>query len=230
MGNLDKWNKMCQAPDWALTPITGGRLKGKTDINPTWRMQCLTENYGEYGIGWYYEIVKTWENTLDNKEIAVFVLLNLYVKNGNEWSKPIPSIGGDMMAQYQFNSYKGVDVLFVNDDCYKMATTDALGKAALALGVAANTYRKSDTKYNRPSQQQEQPKPKSSQPVPAFPNLAKLQKELDIGIKAGYQTAIEKWLNDNQLDLSVVTEAEAEKMLQKLIKERGTFKKDVKNG
>lgn len=70
----------------------------------------------------------------------------------------------------------------------------------------------------------------TSQPVPAFPKLAALKRELDIGIKAGYQTAIEGWLNQEQLDLAVVTEAEAEKALQRLISVRGTFKKDAKHG
>ena len=43
-------------PQDALKPITAGRLKGKSDINPQWRIQALTEQYGICGVGWAYEI------------------------------------------------------------------------------------------------------------------------------------------------------------------------------
>lgn len=218
MDNLELWKKVSQAPDWALKPIEAGRLKGKTDINPTWRNMCMTEQFGICGIGWKYTIDKTWTNELASGEIVCFAQVSVYIKVKDTWSDAITSIGGDMLIEKNKNG------LQANDECYKMAITDALGKSYAMLGVAANTY--AGTKYNRDKTGQQQ----TSQPAPAFPKLAALKRELDIGIKAGYQTAIEGWLNQEQLDLAVVTEAEAEKALQRLISVRGTFKKDIKNG
>ena len=44
--NLNLYNKWRTAPENALKPITAGNLKGKSDINPQWRIQVLTETFG----------------------------------------------------------------------------------------------------------------------------------------------------------------------------------------
>jgi hypothetical protein len=79
--NLKIYNAVRECPKEALKPISAGRLKGKSDINPMWRIKKLTELYGPAGIGWYYEIVKQWLETGANNEISAFCNINLYIKS-----------------------------------------------------------------------------------------------------------------------------------------------------
>ena len=142
--NLDIYEKLRAVPNEAKKPISGGRLKGMTDINPMWRIKSLTEQFGPCGIGWYYEIKDRWlETCMAKDEITANVNINLYVKVDGEWSKPIPGIGGSMLVASERNG------LYVNDECYKMALTDALSVACKSLGMGADVYWQSDnTKYN----------------------------------------------------------------------------------
>ena len=131
-------------PETAKKAITAGRLKGKTDINPMWRIKRLTEQFGPCGIGWYYKPVRKWMET-HGDEIAAFVDIELYVKIGGEWSMPIAGTGGSMFAARQ------KDGVYVSDECYKMATTDAISVACKQLGVGADVYWDADrTKYDDP--------------------------------------------------------------------------------
>ena len=144
MGNMDIYDAVRDVPQAAKKSIGGGRLKGMTDINPMWRIKSLTEQFGPCGVGWYYEIVEKWlETTMAKDEITANVRIKLYVKINNEWSMPIEGIGGSMLVA---NERAG---LYVNDECYKMALTDAISVACKALGFGANVYWQSDnTKYN----------------------------------------------------------------------------------
>lgn len=144
MNNLELYDKFRQVPETAKKNITGGRLAGMTDINPMWRIKTLTEEFGVCGFGWYYEIVDQWlETAMAKDEITANVKINLYVKQGDEWSKPIVGIGGSMLVA---NEKKG---LYVNDECYKMALTDAISVACKSLGIGADVYwNKDNTKYN----------------------------------------------------------------------------------
>ena len=56
--NLALYNRVREVPQEAKKDIQAGRLKGKTDINPLWRIQTLTREFGPAGIGWYTEIVE----------------------------------------------------------------------------------------------------------------------------------------------------------------------------
>ena len=147
MGNLKHWDKLKTVPPDALKPITAGRLKGKSDISPQWRLEAMTEEFGVCGIGWKYEIAKTWEHTSKDDQLMIFVEINLYIFNSekNEWSSPIPGVGGDFALKKESSG------MYANDECYKMALTDALGVAMKALGVAANVYRgiTNDSKHGR---------------------------------------------------------------------------------
>ena len=80
-------------PDNAQREIKAGRLKGKTDINPMWRIKVLTEQFGPCGIGWYYETTRKWIEESE-KEAAAFVDIKLYIKVDGEWSMPIEGTGG----------------------------------------------------------------------------------------------------------------------------------------
>ena len=131
-------------PESAQKTIRGGRLKGMTDINPMWRIKTLTDLFGPCGIGWYYEVKDRWiETSMSNDEITANVLISLYIKHEGEWSAPIQGIGGSKLVA---NEKQG---LYVNDECFKMALTDAISVACKALGVGADIYWSNDnTKYN----------------------------------------------------------------------------------
>ena len=144
--NLKIYNAVRECPKEALKPISAGRLKGKSDINPMWRIKKLTELYGPAGIGWYYEIVKQWLETGANNEISAFCNINLYIKVNGEWSKPIQGTGGSSFVAKQNSG------MYVSDECFKMALTDAISVACKALGFAANVYWDNDkTKYSSQS-------------------------------------------------------------------------------
>lgn len=142
MGNLDIYNNLRTVPSDAKRPIQGGRLKGKTDINPMWRIKALTEQFGPCGIGWYYKETKQWTEVYED-EICAFVNIELYIKVDGEWSMPIFGTGGNMLAQKEKSG------IYVCDECFKMATTDALSVACKQLGIGADVYWQEDgTKYD----------------------------------------------------------------------------------
>ena len=142
--NMTLYNAVRTPPPEALREIKAGRLAGKSDINPMWRIKTLTEQFGPCGVGWKYTIEKLWTEQGANGEIAAFALINLYHKIGEGWSEPIPGIGGNSFVAKEKSG------MYTCDECYKMALTDALSLACKALGVAADVYWQADkTKYTR---------------------------------------------------------------------------------
>ena len=152
--NLNLYNKWRTAPENALKPITAGNLKGKSDINPQWRIQVLTETFGPVGFGWYTKIIEHWTDTetIGGKlERVAWVRVELYVKQGGEWSAPIEGIGGSKYA----GKGRGDEL---NDEAFKMAETDAISVACKKLGIAADVYwNTTNTKYSatQPEPQQQ---------------------------------------------------------------------------
>ena len=51
-GNLSIYERMRSVPAEAKKAIEAGRLKGKSDINPMWRIKKLTAVFGPVGFGW----------------------------------------------------------------------------------------------------------------------------------------------------------------------------------
>ncbi len=145
MNGLELYNKVRVVPQDAIKPIAAGRLKGKSDINPMWRIKELTEHFGPCGIGWKYTIDKQWVEQGSGDEVAAFVNISLYYKVGDVWSEAIPGTGGNSFVTRES---KGP---YTSDECYKMALTDALSVACKALGFGADVYWASDrTKYQEP--------------------------------------------------------------------------------
>ena len=128
--NLTVWDKMKTPPKEALKTITGGRLKGKTDINPQWRYQAMTEQFGMCGVGWHYEVEQVWKEPLEDGQVFAFAKILLFIGDG----KPIPGIGGSMLVE------KETAGLHASDEGYKMAITDALSVAMKMIGVGADIY------------------------------------------------------------------------------------------
>lgn len=137
MNNMDLYNKVRAVPQEAQKPIAGGRLRGKTDINPMWRIAELTNNFGPCGSGWWYTIDRQWIESY-NDQVAAFVNITLYTK---DYPKGIPGTGGSMFVELEA---KGP---YVSDECYKMALTDALSVACKALGFGADIYWQHGGKY-----------------------------------------------------------------------------------
>ena len=145
LDNLKIYESARSVPANAKKDITGGRLKGKTDINPMWRIKALTEQFGPCGIGWKYEIVEKRLEPGANNEIAAFVDINLYVCTKDGWSEPIPGTGGSMFVA------KETKGMYTSDECFKMALTDAISVSCKALGFGADVYWDKDkTKYDQP--------------------------------------------------------------------------------
>lgn len=172
--NLNLWQSVRTPPKEALKAITAGRLKGKTDINPCWRLMKLTECFGPCGIGWKYIIKSERLEPGDGGEVAAFVDIDLYIKANGEWSEAIPGTGGAMFVSKERNG------LYTDDEALKKALTDAISVSCKALGVAADVYWGADsTKYSQRATQapakgsysNEPKKPTEIRPAPAESNV-----------------------------------------------------------
>lgn len=146
MENMELYNALRSVPQEAKKEIKGGRLRGMTDINPMWRIKALTEKFGPCGIGWWYTIEKQWIESSSKGECAAFCNINLFYSIDGIESKPIPGTGGSMFVS---NEKSG---MYVDDETFKKALTDAISVAAKAIGVGADVYFEKDcSKYNRNS-------------------------------------------------------------------------------
>jgi hypothetical protein len=127
--------KLRRPPKDALRTIKAGRLQGKSDINPQWRIDVMNEEFGLCGYGWYPTITKQWvEDGADGERMA-FVNCEVHIRVNEEWSKPIPGTGGSRMISKEKSG------LYNSDEAFKMAYTDALSVALKTIGVAADIYR-----------------------------------------------------------------------------------------
>ena len=152
-GNLRIYDAVRAVPEEAKRAITAGRLKGKTDINPMWRIKALTEQFGPCGDGWGYTIDRLWIEEGANGEKCAFAMISLwYKREDGTKSEPVIGIGGNMLVANEKNG------LYTSDECYKMALTDAISVACKALGFGADVYWGADrTKYTPPQEPQKPP-------------------------------------------------------------------------
>ena len=186
MNAIEIYKKLSQPPATALREITDGKLKGKTDINPQWRYEAMTETFGLVGLGWKYEIQKLWTEKGAGNEVLAFAQVAVFVRDPEtkEWSDPIVGIGGSkLINDYQRGSQS-------NDEGYKMAVTDAFSTSLKMIGVAADIYagRWDGTKYMEPgeepapqqNQNQKQQQKKAQEPAggPDTPQQRKIINEL----------------------------------------------------
>jgi hypothetical protein len=138
--NLRHWSALSRPPKSALKTIKGGRLSGFTDVNPQWRYQAMTQEFGPVGLGWKYTIEKMWTEPGCDGEVMAFVQVAVQTRGfeeglgWSEWSDPVPGVGGNHLIAKEAKGLRG------NDECWKMAVTDALSVALKMLGVAADIY------------------------------------------------------------------------------------------
>lgn len=153
MENNYYYEKFKAVPEEAKKAISGGRLKGMTDINPMWRIKMLTQEFGPCGFGWYPEVVTREISEGSEGQKVAFIGLNLYVKVDNEWSKPIYGEGGASFITNERTS------IFTSDEAFKMAYTDAISICCKMLGMAADIYfHKDRSKYSDDGGQPQQTK------------------------------------------------------------------------
>lgn len=138
--NMKIFNSVKKVPQEAKKLITGGRLKGMTDIKPMWRIEKLTEMFGPCGIGWKTKILNKEIIDVSNGEKIVTIDIYLFIKQNGEWSEPIEGIGGNKLITKESNG------LYNSDEAFKMAYTDALSVACKSLGMGAEVYW-GDSKY-----------------------------------------------------------------------------------
>lgn len=130
--NLAFWKTWEHVAPGMLKEIKGGNLNGKSDINPVWRFKELTEAFGPCGFGWTVREVERWKDEAAG-EISVNVKVHLLVRICGEWSEPIEGVGGSKLC----GKGRGDGI---NDEAWKMATTDAISVACKAIGMAADVY------------------------------------------------------------------------------------------
>lgn len=134
MENLKIWNSVKQVPQNFLKTIQFGYLKGKSDINPQWRLMAMTQAFGLVGHGWTYRITRTWSEQAPCGTVMCFAEVAVKTKLNGEWGEEFFGIGGSQIVELAKGAPKA------NDEGYKMAVTDALGVAFKSVGVAADIY------------------------------------------------------------------------------------------
>jgi len=180
MENLEIYNQVKTVPEKAQRKIQAGRLRGMTDIKPMWRIEKLTEVFGVCGIGWYTEVLKKEIIDAGDEKVAI-VDINLYIKIDGEWSAPIYGTGGSKLIAKES---KG---LYVSDECFKMAYTDAISVACKSLGMGADVYwGGNDTKYQ---------------------DINTTTKKEEKKISDEYVKLFNKWLQDKNVATDVLAEA-----------------------
>ena len=161
--NLHIYRQVSSVPEDAQKPFESSWGKKLTEINGMWRIQKLTELFGPCGEGWFTEVTRQERVDFPNGEICVFTDINLYLKDTKtgRWSKPIRGTGGNRLL------LKNADGLFIDDEAYKKAYTDALGIACKALGFGADIYwGRNDSKYDSGTATTASPSAKASDSKP----------------------------------------------------------------
>lgn len=187
MENLKHWNKICRPPEQALKKITAGRLKGKSDINPQWRIKAMTEEFGPVGFGWTVQITRQWSEQGSGGQLCAFANVAVKIKVGEEWSEPFHGTGGSMLVAQES---KGPHT---SDECYKMAVTDAISTALKLVGVAADIYMGmfDGSKYTTPPPEQKQQQPDQQPQDDGRPNPQTARNEYKVRAEAAISTHAE---------------------------------------
>jgi hypothetical protein len=109
-------------------------------------MQQMTEVFGPIGKGWGYEQLE-WTIA----ERMIFICLRVWYIDKETGEKYFtgPQWGGTEMVRKNRDGSERPD-----DECFKMSTTDALGKCMLQVGLAADVYlgQFDDSKYREESE------------------------------------------------------------------------------
>ena len=141
------WDRLCETDPKYTKPFNRGGFSG-TDVNPQWRWLKLTETFGPVGVGWGIETLEYRVDNLNSGEsMATVMVRGWYVMTDakEQRIKAItpPGFGSDYLHRETRNGMKS------DDEAFKKATTDAIGKAFAFVGLCADVYlgQYDDSKY-----------------------------------------------------------------------------------
>lgn len=121
------FDKVRSVPKEHITTIEGGALRGLSNINPMWRIECLTQIFGACGDGWVID-VEDVRNDVYSTGVMVTILLSLrYKKEDGDYSEKLYGYGSQFMQK-------------PDDSVFKKAFTDAFGSCTKLLGFAADVF------------------------------------------------------------------------------------------
>jgi len=156
MSNLRIWDQFCRTPADATKQFNKGGWSG-TDINPAYRLKCLTELFGPQGTGWGWTIHERWREAWPSR-----------VKVGGQWEDYSAECAFVCLSLWYFDEdgvrhecspqIGGTECDLAPDEVWKMSITDAIGKCCLALGIAADVYLgQFDSKYREAPERERAP-------------------------------------------------------------------------
>ncbi|MGH1478798.1 MAG: hypothetical protein ACRBM6_08760 [Geminicoccales bacterium] len=111
-----------------------GGFKG-TAVKPIYQIQKMTEHFGPCGSAWKISEPTFTLVNCEGGEVAVFCNVTVSIKANGDFSAPIPGVGGDMVVKKFRNGN-----VFIDDESYKKAYTDAVGNALKFLGMSADIH------------------------------------------------------------------------------------------
>jgi len=144
--NLVLWNRLKRTDPKATKPFQrAGGFRG-TQIDPTWRLQMMTEAFGPVGQGWGYEQLE-WTVV----ERMVFICVRVWYRDPDtgEVAYTGPQWGGTELIRRRRDGLEEP-----NDEAFKMSITDAVGKCLVQIGLAADVHmgQFDDSKYREESE------------------------------------------------------------------------------
>lgn len=147
--NLQLWSAVEKTDPAYTKPITGKAYKG-TSPSPHWIKLKLTEQFGPAGYGWGVRVLDQQFITLGDTMMHYVTIELWYVIEGKRCS--IEECGGTQLG----GKRKSGDA-FMDEDAPKKSVTDALVKAASAIGFCADIFlgRWDDNKYVEARTQEE---------------------------------------------------------------------------
>lgn len=143
--NMALWDLLKRTDPKATKPFQRpGGFRG-TQIDPAWRLQRMTEVFGPVGKGWGYEQLE-WTVA----ERMIFICCRVWYLDQQTGEKLFtgPQWGGNELVRVSRDGKERPD-----DEGFKMAITDAVGKCMLQIGLAADVYLGlfDDSKYREES-------------------------------------------------------------------------------
>lgn len=144
--NLALWTRLKRTDPKATKPFQrAGGFRG-TQIDPTWRLQIMTETFGPVGQGWGYDQTE-WTVV----ERMVFVCVKVWYRDPatGEVAWTGPQWGGTELVRRRRDGSEEP-----NDEAFKMSITDAVGKCLVQIGLAADVHmgQFDDSKYREESE------------------------------------------------------------------------------
>jgi hypothetical protein len=158
--NMDLWNAVCTTnPDYTKKVNQRG---GFTDISPMHRYEIMTQALGPVGIGWGFDVA--WRYVGTGHDTVIVAEVTIWLQDRANTFGPISS--GDRLYEERQDNAGNITYKF-DDEAWKKACTDALGKGLSMAGVCADVYlgRFDGSKY-RENHAQSQPRGQQRRTAP----------------------------------------------------------------